>query len=141
MLVKTNGTLPPLNPFSQMERLFFGPLTDTFNRVSTFSPSVDVVEINGEIQVKCDLPGVKEQQIDIQLEDDTLTIAAEREEVTESPGVHLISERRYGRFERTFKLPAKLDRDKIQAKYIDGVLTITIPKREEARPRRIQILK
>jgi HSP20 family protein len=106
---------------------------------------VDVREDGDHLYVEAELPGFKKDEVDITLENQTLTIAAERKSETTdgddggAKGEWLLRERRYSRFLRSFTLPPTVDDQKVDAKLNDGVLTITLNKREETKPRRIQV--
>ena len=93
--------------------------------------------------VEADLPGFKKNEIDVTLENQTLTISAEHREETkqgdEKKGDYLLRERRYNRFMRSFTLPPTVDDQQVQAKLNDGILTITLNKREETKPRKVQV--
>ena len=106
--------------------------------------AVDVREDGDHIYVEAELPGFKKDEIDITLENQTLTIAAERREERgngdgQKKGEHLLRERRYTRFLRSFTLPPTVDEQTVNAKLADGVLTITLNKREETKPRKISV--
>ncbi len=105
--------------------------------------AVDVREDADHIYVEAELPGFKKDDVDITLENQTLTIAAERKEETQGDGAkkgeHLLHERRYTRFLRSFTLPPTVDEQSVNAKLNDGVLTITLNKREETKPRKISV--
>ena len=103
--------------------------------------SVDVREDGDHIYVDAELPGFKKDEIDITLENQTLTITAERraENRQESKGDLLLHERRYSRFQRSFNLPPTVDEQSVNAKLDGGVLTITLNKREETKPRKISV--
>ncbi len=104
---------------------------------------VDVREDHDHISVEAEVPGFKKEEIDITLENQTLTIAAERREDVregeEKKGELLINERRYSRFLRSFALPPTVDEKSVNAKLADGILTITLTKREETKPRKVQV--
>jgi HSP20 family protein len=104
---------------------------------------VDVREDADHLYVEAELPGFKKDEIDVTLENQTLTISAERKSETkeggEKKGDWLLRERRYSRFLRSFTLPPTVDDQKVDAKLNDGVLTITLNKREETKPRRITV--
>ncbi len=103
-------------------------------------PETDVTETENEIRVSMDLPGLRAEDIDVELENNVLTISGERREEThEHEGRFQLAERRWGEFSRSFVLPREVEGDRINATYRDGVLTVTIPKAESARRRRIQI--
>jgi HSP20 family protein len=103
---------------------------------------VDVREDADHLFVEAEMPGFKKDEIEITLENQTLTISAERKEETkggQNGGDYLLRERRHSRFLRSFTLPPTVDDQKVDAKLNDGVLTITLNKREETKPRRIQV--
>ena len=104
--------------------------------------AVDVREDGDHIYVEAELPGFKNEEIDVTLENQQLTIAAERREQSDGnakKGEHLLRERRYTRFLRSFTLPPTVDEQTVNAKLNDGVLTITLNKREETKPRKISV--
>jgi HSP20 family protein len=120
---------------------------DAFTRALTepqsnrpWSPSVDIYETENELVFKADLPEVDLKDIDVSMENQTLTIAGERkfEQKDSSKGFHRI-ERSYGRFVRSFAVPNAFDTAKIDADYKNGVLTVTLPKTEAAKPRQIKV--
>lgn len=104
---------------------------------------VDIREDNDHFYVEAELPGFKKEEIDMTLENQTLTISAQRRtETTDGngkKGEHLLRERRYSRFLRSFTLPPTVDEGSVDAKLVDGVLTVTINKREETKPRKIKV--
>jgi HSP20 family protein len=100
---------------------------------------VDVREDADHIYVEAELPGFRKDDVDITLENQTLTISAERKETQEKTGDYLLNERRYQHFLRSFTLPPTVDEKKVDAKLNDGVLSITLNKREETKPRKIQV--
>jgi len=102
---------------------------------------VDVREDADHIYVEAELPGFKKEEVDITMENQTLTITAERkEQQKENPQQDwLLNERRYTRFQRSFTLPPTVDEQTVNAKLVDGVLTITLNKREESKPRKISV--
>ena len=103
-------------------------------------PAVDVYEDKDMLQVKAELAGLKKEDIEISLHDGYLTLSGERkhEEKQENGEVYR-SERWVGRFHRSISLPCRVDADKIKATYNEGVLTVTLPKAEEAKPKQIPI--
>ena len=130
----------PLSTFTQdIDRLWndffkgYGlePFTD---RLGQFSPTIDVKEDEKEIKVQAELPGMDEQDIDIALNRDSLTIKGEKKEETEEKEKdYYRMERSYGSFTRTIPLPEEIDTDKAEARFKKGVLTVTLPKTEETR--------
>jgi HSP20 family protein len=128
---------------SQMNRLFepFWSRPGEEDLVSgTWVPAVDVEEIGDEIVLRAELPGMKQEDIDISFNDGILTIRGERqfEKETQEKTWHRI-ERSYGSFVRSFTMPRSVDAGRITADYRDGVLAIHVPKREESKPRQIKI--
>lgn len=128
----------------EMDRLwedFFGPGPRGLRSWGEeWTPAVDVAETPEKMTVKAEIPGIDPQNIDISLVGDLLTIKgekkSEREETKEN--YHLV-ERSHGSFSRAVRLPAAVDPDQIEAKYDKGVLTITCPKKEPAKPKAIEI--
>jgi HSP20 family protein len=103
-------------------------------------PAIDVSQTPEEVRVKAELPGIDPKEIDITVEGDLLTLKGERKQEKEDKGedYHLI-ERYHGTFSRTLRLPEAAETDKINATYKDGVLRLTIPKRKEAQPKKIEV--
>ena len=127
----------------QMSRL----LDDTLFRgrtdqsaLTTWAPAVDIYETEHELVVKADLPDVDEKDLDVRVENNILTIRGERKfEKTVSEDNYLRIERSYGSFSRSFSLSNSVNTDAIKADYRNGVLTLTIPKREEAKPKQVKV--
>jgi HSP20 family protein len=105
-----------------------------------WSPPVDIYETETDVILKAELPEVNQKDIDIQVENNTLTLKGERkfEKETKKENFHRV-ERAYGTFTRSFTLPNAIDQEKIRADYKDGVLKITMPKREETRAKQIRV--
>lgn len=105
-----------------------------------WSPAVDISESQDNYVVKAELPGMKKEQIDLEVEDNVLAIKGERkfEKTDKGEDYHFV-ERSYGSFYRRFALPKNVDSEAIRAEYKDGVLEITIPKREEVKPQKVEI--
>ena len=105
-----------------------------------WSPAVDIYETDGEIMVQAELPGMDRKDISLHLENNVLTIRGDRQfkKETKEDNYHRI-ERSYGAFSRSFSIPTTVDEDKIRADYKDGVLKIALPKKEQAKPKQIQI--
>ena len=104
--------------------------------------AVDVREDGDHIYVEAELPGFKKEEVDITLENQTLTISAERKSENKQQGEKgelLLHERRYSRFLRSFTLPPTVDEQSVNAKLNDGVLTVTLNKREETKPRKVTV--
>src|SRR5580658_232930 len=103
-------------------------------------PAVDVYEDKDTLQVKAELAGLKKEDIEISLHDGCLSLSGERKEEKKQEGREVYrSERWVGRFHRTISLPCRVVADNIQATYNDGVLTVVLPKAEEAKPKQIPI--
>jgi HSP20 family protein len=120
-------------------------LTDLFGRsqesnLTSWAPAVDIYENEHELVVKADLPDVKPEELDIRVENNILTIRGERKfEKKVDEKNYLRVERSYGSFARSFSLATTVNSEAIKAHYNDGVLTLTIPKREEAKPKQIKV--
>jgi HSP20 family protein len=106
----------------------------------TWTPAVDIYEVDGALVLKAELPDMRREDIDVSVENNTLTIRGERKLDNEikQESFHRI-ERAYGSFVRSFSLPHTVDAGKIGAEYKNGVLSITLPVREDAKPRTINI--
>ncbi|MGQ9672923.1 MAG: Hsp20/alpha crystallin family protein [Candidatus Aminicenantales bacterium] len=109
---------------------------------SSWTPAVDIYEDENQLVLMAEVPGIDEKDIEIKLEDNTLSIQGERkiEKETKEENYHRI-ERAYGSFYRSFTLPNYIDQEKIQAEHENGILKITMPKRPELKPRKVKILK
>ena len=108
--------------------------------LTTWAPAVDIYETPNELVVKADLPDVSEKDIDIRVENNLLTIRGERKvEKSVSEENFLRVERTYGAFSRSFSLPNTVNSEAIGADYKNGVLTVTLPKREESKPRQVKV--
>lgn len=108
--------------------------------LTTWAPAVDIHEAEDALVVTADLPGMKESDLDVRVENNTLTIRGERKfesEVKEES--YLRVERTYGSFTRSFTLPNTVKTEGIEASYKDGVLTVKLPKREETKPRQVKV--
>lgn len=105
-----------------------------------WSPAVDILETENELALRMDVPGIELKDIDIQLENYTLLVKGERrfEHQNNSKGYHRI-ERSYGAFARSFTLPTTVDTEQVRADYKNGVLTVTLPKKDVAKPRSIRV--
>ena len=142
------GLLGGSDPFTSLHREMNRLFDDAYRRGGSgvgdlIQMEIDVSETENEYRVKAELPGVNEDEIDLRLEDDMLTIRGEkkfeRTEGGEKEDYHFV-ERSYGTFQRSLRLPTRVDADKVQASYENGVLTIALPKaQQEERRRRIQV--
>jgi len=105
-----------------------------------WSPSVDIFETENELVLKADLPDVKLEDIEVRVENQTLTLKGERKfDKDESNGGYHRIERSYGSFVRNFTVPSSVDAEKVAADYKNGVLTVRLPKKEAAKPRQVKI--
>jgi HSP20 family protein len=109
---------------------------------SAWTPAVDIYENDSQLVLTAEVPGIGEKDIEIKVEDNTLSIRGERklEKETKEENYHRI-ERAYGGFYRSFSLPNYIDQDNIRAEHENGVLKITLPKRSELKPRQVRIVK
>jgi HSP20 family protein len=126
----------------QLNRIFGDLLgrTPQESNLTTWAPSVDIFETENALTVKADLPEVKPEDLDIRVENNILTIRGERKfEKKVDEKNYLRVERSYGSFSRSFSLANTVNPDAIKADYQNGVLTLTIPKREEAKPKQIKV--
>jgi len=114
--------------------------TDEPAATTSWSPSVDIFETEGEIVVKAELPGMDRKDIQLNLENNVLSLRGERkfQKETKDDNYHRI-ERSYGVFSRAFSIPATVDEERIRADYKDGVLKIVLPKKDQAKPKQIKI--
>jgi HSP20 family protein len=125
-------------------RLFQDSINRLFSedgvRTRPWAPAVDILETENELILKADVPGVELKDIDIQLENGTLTVKGERklEKEEKNKGFHRM-ERSYGSFVRIFTVPDTVDAEHVKAAYEAGVLTITLPKKEIAKPKAIKV--
>jgi HSP20 family protein len=124
-------------------RLFQDTLSRMLNEPRSqrpWTPPVDVLETENELILRADLPDVEMKDIDVEIENGTLTLKGERKFETEQKniGYHRI-ERSYGSFARYFTVPDTVDSQKVKADYKNGVLTVTLPKKEIAKPRSIKV--
>jgi Molecular chaperone (small heat shock protein) len=112
----------------------------TGRNIGTVAPYVDVAEKEGKLVIKADIPGVKKEDISVNVKGDMLEIGAERKEDTEEKGEgYLRRERTYGRYYRAIPLPAEVDKEKVNATFEDGVLSIELPKVEGKEVKKIEI--
>ncbi len=124
------------------EDVFSGRNEDRELQAGTWAPSVDIFETENELVLTAEIPGIDEKDVEIKVEDNTLSIKGERkfEKETKEENFHRI-ERSYGSFYRAFTLPSSVDPERIQAEQENGVLKISMPKKQELKPRTVKILK
>ena len=126
----------PLRLFQDaVNRLFSEPVT-----TRPWAPAVDIMENENELVLKADLPDIDLKDVDIQIEQGTLTLNGQRkfEKADKGQGYHRI-ERSYGQFVRCFALPDTVETERVKADYKKGVLTVTLPKKEVAKPKTIKV--
>ncbi|HVB34208.1 MAG TPA: Hsp20/alpha crystallin family protein [Patescibacteria group bacterium] len=136
----------PFNDISkiqeQMNRFLGGSFLGRANdsSLTTWAPEVDIHETEDALVLEVDLPGIEEKDLDIRVENNMLTVRGDRKfEKKVSEENYLRVERAYGSFSRSFSLPQTIDPDSIRADYRNGVLTIRVPKREEAKPKQVKV--
>jgi HSP20 family protein len=128
----------------EVNRLFSTNMTRAFGDEGigrgAWAPSVDIYENKDQIVLEAELPGMKQEDFDLSIENNVITLRGERrfEKTDESDNYHRV-ERSYGSFTRSFTLPQSVTADEARADYTNGVLRVTLPKREEAKSRRIQV--
>lgn len=148
-IVRWDPMREAMSLFNEFDRVFEMPRTAWEGaRRSSEEPqtptywgvAVDVVESEGNYTVQASLPGVKAEDLDITLEDNVLTVQGEvKSEERLANGNYHVRERRYGNFSRSLRFPVAVNAEAIEAHMEDGVLTITVPKAEEVKPKRIAI--
>jgi HSP20 family protein len=142
---KERNELSPWPTLRDLEHQFnrlFGELSrdlDWYDR-GVWSPAVDLRETDQAYIIEADLPGMKKEEIELSVVDNVVTLKGERkfENEVKDKGYHRV-ERRYGAFQRAFEIPGGFDGSKVEAQFKDGVLHITLPKREEAKPKQIEV--
>jgi HSP20 family protein len=105
----------------------------------TWGPVVDIVETPTDLVVRAEIPGVKREEIDLEVTSESLTIRGERKFDTEHKDQYLRVERPYGPFQRSFSIGVPVQADKVKANYKDGILEVVVPKAEEVTPKKIKI--
>jgi HSP20 family protein len=137
----------PYREFAMLQDRLSRSFGSTFGRgdredesLAAWAPPVDIAEEKDRILITAELPGFKPDEISIQTENGMLTLSGERrfEKETSDKAFHRV-ERSYGRFVRSFSLPNNVDREKIEARFVDGLLQIELSKREDAKPKTIKI--
>jgi HSP20 family protein len=127
----------------EIDRLFEAPLAEFAQNnqlLSGWTPALDVYEQKDNLVVRAELPGMRKEDIEVSMHANTLSISGERKHEETHKGQEVYrAERFFGRFQRSVTLPTVVAADKVKAQYKDGVLTITLPKSEEAKPRHIDV--
>jgi len=124
----------------EINRLFDRDLEESNGMMTSWPLRVDIREDENQVVIKADLPGMKQKEISVHIDNGRMTIAGERkfEDEAHKDNFHRV-ERAYGPFSRSFQLPNTTDTNNIQASYKNGVLEVALPKREEAKPRAIEV--
>ena len=143
-IVRWNPARDLLGLQEEMDMLFgdfFGNARGNGERnITRWAPRVDIAEENGNYELTTDLPGLKKDDIKIEIHDSTLTLRGEKKIEDEKKGKNYrLAERCYGEFVRTFTLPENVNKDGIDAEFKDGVLKLTIPKTEAPKPKQIEV--
>ena len=149
MLSPFRGRRGFYDPVSEMNRVFDNMLGGLVRRsggqqraeVTEWAPAIDVVTEDGDLVIKAELPGVKQEDVDITLQDNVLTVSGQRKaEQEEERGGYYVRERQYGSFSRSLTVPEGVDESKIHARYENGVLEVTVEGAAQVQePKRIQI--
>lgn len=125
---------------NDLNRLFAGALGGAVTGTQTWTPAVDVFETKDAVVLKAELPGLSVEEVDVEVDDNVLTISGERvlkDSVEE--GNYYRLERSYGSFTRSLTLPQGIKADEVSATFVDGVLEVTVPKADEVKPRKVAI--
>lgn len=141
---RNRGDLAPWSALAELEREIgrvfrgFGGFPDLLER--DWAPAVDLSETDNAYIFEADVPGMAKEDIELVIVDNVVTVKGERknEHKVDEAGYHRF-ERNYGAFQRSFEVPGGFDNDKVEAKLEDGVLQVTLPKREEAKPKQIEV--
>jgi HSP20 family protein len=138
------GNYNTLNNLNRAVEELFGELArpgyEGQENIRPWQPLVDIVETEQAYEVRAELPGIAKEDVQLAIENNVLTLSGERkfEKDVNKESYHRI-ERAYGSFSRSFTLPARVDAERVEARYENGLLTVAIPKAAEARPRKIEI--
>jgi len=144
-----NFIMDPFRLFPEFNRAMEEPLTmfrpqlpmeENYWPMKPWTPACDIFETDKELVLKFELPEIKKEEVKVTIENNVLTLRGERkfEEETNRDNYHRV-ERHYGEFVRSFNVPTYVDATKIRAEYKHGLLTVTLPKREEARTKQIEV--
>jgi HSP20 family protein len=129
------------NMRAEMDRVFestFGTFSRSPAPLSRWNAAVDVYQDKDQFTVVVELPGLKKEEIEISLHDDTLTISGERKR-EESSEQEFLTERSYGKFQRSLTLPSAVDAEAVKANYKNGLLQVVLPKAEQTKPKQIEV--
>jgi HSP20 family protein len=125
------------DPFFRLVDTFFRPAEEAADR--SWTPRVNIQETQESYRLEAELPGLTKEDVQITLENNVLRLAGERKLDEETKSSYQRIERVYGSFSRSFALPMQVDTEKVEASFQNGILTITVPKAEQAKPRTISI--
>jgi HSP20 family protein len=127
----------------EIDRLFETPLAELTHGsqlLSGWTPALDMYEDKDNVYVRAELPGMKKEEIDVSLHNGALSVSGERKQESKFENAEVYrAERFIGRFQRSITLPTPVAADKVKAQYKDGILTVTLPKTEEAKPKHINV--
>jgi HSP20 family protein len=141
--LRNRGTIGTLVDMSrEMDRLMNSAWVDPTERAAQFGMPAEVIETDDELRFDIELPGIRQEDIELTLENNVLTVTGEKkleQSQDRKESDYRLFERRYGRFQRSFTVPPTVRGEQCEATYDNGVLTVRLPKTEEAKPRRIEI--
>jgi HSP20 family protein len=127
----------------EMDRMFAAPFTELSRGGQFFNqwaPALDLFEDKDNVFVKAEIPGMKKEEIEVSLHENALTISGERKvEQKHEEAENYRSERFFGRFSRSVVLPVPVESEQVKASYKDGILTVTLPKSEQSKPKQIEV--
>ena len=140
-LVRYNRPYANLFNFGKELEHFFNRYEDSdVDDISSFTPAVDIVETKENLLLSVEIPGVNKDDVKLSIENNVLTISGEKKRLVEvDEDDYRRYERSYGSFRRSFNLSSKIDNEKIEAKFNNGVLEVKLPKKEESKPRQIEV--
>ena len=149
MIVRRRNAFPEtLRPFEEIQREMDRLFNDAFKEIgfgkdtdmSMLAPDVDIYEKDDKLFAEIEIPGIDKKDIDINVEDHVLSIKGEKKSEKEDKGrnYHVV-ERRYGKFQRAFRIPEYIKAEEIKAKFDNGILTVEMPKKEEAKKSSIKV--
>lgn len=138
--IRTHNHWGRLNMLENRLNSMFDESIDADHEPVTWSPRIDLIEHEDRFELLAELPGLEKENVKLELKNNQLSISGEKVNVFDKQDHHLhLTERRYGRFERKFQLPAILDTEQISADFVDGLLLVKLPKQEETKPKAIEI--
>lgn len=147
-IVRWNPMREAVDLFNEFDRVFESPLyrsrwgmpMSANEVVGSWNLALDVAEKGEQFTIKASLPGINPEDLNVTLEDNVLTVQGEiREDETIEEETYHLRERRYGKFSRSLRFPVPVDSNQIEAAYENGVLTLTVPKSEAVKPKRIEV--